>query len=371
MLLLPGPVTVAQPVREAMARPMIDHRGPEFADLLARLELRMQAIFGTASEVLFLGCSGTGGLEAAVTSLFSPGDRLLACPVGVFGYRLAEIARSHGCAIEILQTESGAALDPQALAKRLAAPDGDGFVGVLLTHNETSTGVQNDMHGLADVLCEHAALTVVDSVSGLGASPFAMDDWGYDVVVSASQKALAVPPGVAMVAVSTRAWGAMTRANGERFYFDLLKAREFSRKGQTPWTPPISILFALDVAVDRFHAAGAEVSFARHAGYAETIRANLVELGFEIYSRPDAHSVTVVAATPPRGVDAATLVAVLREQHDIIISGGQADLAGKIIRIGTMGDITANDLQHALDAIKLSLTSTRGGGGGRTAPKKA
>jgi len=198
-------------------------------------------------------------------------------------------------------------------------------------------------------------LTVVDSVSGLGASPFAMDDWGYDVVVTASQKALAVPPGVAMVSASARAWDVMDRTKSENFYFDLRKAREFARTGQTPWTPPISIFYALAVALERYHTDGMDNVFMRHAAYARAVRAAFEALGFTIFSRPDAHSVTVVAATPPAGIDAAALLKTLRENYCVVLSGGQAELSGKIVRFGTMGDISESDLLGAIGAIELAL----------------
>jgi aspartate aminotransferase-like enzyme len=355
LLLLPGPVPVPQPVLEAMAWPMINHRGPEFAELLARLERGMQPIFGTTGDVLFLGSSGTGGLEAAVTSLFSPGEVVLSCPVGVFGKRLASIAKLHGCVVETLDTPLGAGLDPHALAAKLDADTEHRYRGVLLTHNETSTGVQNDMAAIAPMLRKHGALTVVDSVSGLGASPFAMDDWGYDVVITASQKALAVPPGVAMVSASDRAWEIMDRTPAECFYFDLRKAREFARQGQTPWTPPISIFYALAVALERYHAEGMDNVFARHTTYANAVRAAFEALGFTIFSRPDAHSVTVVAATPPSGVDATALLTILRESYGVVLSGGQMELSGKIVRFGTMGDVSEADLLGAIAALELAL----------------
>ena len=356
LLLLPGPVPVAQPVLEAMAWPMINHRGPEFAELLARLERGMQPVFGTTSDVVFLGSSGTGGMEAAVASCFAPGDRLLSCPVGVFGKRFAQIARAQGCDVEVLDTPLGAALDPAALRARLQRDDAKNFRGILLTHNETSTGVQNDMAAIAEVTREHAALTLVDSVSGLGASPFAMDAWGYDVVVTASQKAFAAPPGVAVVAASDRAWSAIennTRAT--RFYFNLQTAREFASKGQTAWTPPISIFYALAVALERYHVDGLEANFERHASYARAVRAAFEALGCAIFSRPDAHSVTVVAAYPPEGVDAANLLKTLRERYGVVLSGGQGELTGKIVRFGTMGDIAENDLLGAIAALELAL----------------
>jgi aspartate aminotransferase-like enzyme len=361
LLFLPGPVPVAEPVLAAMSRPMINHRGPEFGAQLERVSRRLQGIFGTDGPVVLLGSSGTGGLEAAVANMFSLGDTLLACPVGVFGKRLAAIAQTYGCNVEILDTPLGSALDPQMLAARLRTDIQEHtdpqkrFRGVLLTHNETSTGVQNDMSVLAPILHEHGALTVVDSVSGLAASEFRMDEWGYDVVVSASQKALAAPPGIAMVALGQRAIAQLERATIPRFYFDLKKALEFAGKGQTPWTPPISIVYALDAALDIYERDGGPAIWARHDLYARAIRAAFEALGFTIFSQPNAHSVTVVAARPPEGVDAASLLKVLREQRGVVLSGGQGDLTGKIVRMGTMGDVTQTDVLGAIGAIEIAL----------------
>jgi aspartate aminotransferase-like enzyme len=355
LLLLPGPVPVAQPVLEAMAWPMINHRGPEFAELLARLERGMKPLFGTSADVFSLGSSGTGGLETAVANCFGPGDHLLSAPVGVFGKRLAEIARTYGCSVEVLDTPLGAAVDPEALRGRLERDEARTIKGVLLTHNETSTGVQNDMAALSAAVRQHGALTIVDSVSGLGASPFEMDAWGYDVVVTASQKALAVPPGAAMIAVSERAWTAIGTSAAPRYYFDLAKAREFARKGQTPWTPPISIFYALAVALERYHTDGLEENFNRHARYARAVRAAFEALRFTIFSREGAHSVTVVAAEPPKGIDAATLLKTLRETYGVVLSGGQGELTGKIVRFGTMGDVSEADLLGAVGAVELTL----------------
>lgn len=355
LLLLPGPVTVAPEVLQAAARPMINHRGPEFAELLARIGKNLAPVFGTRNDVLVLGSSGTGGLEAALANLFSPGDVLLSCAVGVFGLRFAAIARAYGCTVEALETPLGSALDPAALAARLEADTQRRIAGVLLTHNETSTGVQNDMAAIAPILRRHGAVTLVDSVSGLGASRFAMDEWGYDVVVTASQKAFAAPPGLAMVAAGERAWKRMAESSSPRFYFDLRRARESAGNGETPWTPPVSIVYALDAALQRYHAAGMEAAFERHARYARAVRAGLEALGFTIFSRPDAHSVTVVAARPPAGAAAAPFLQHLRERYGVVLSGGQQELAGKIVRFGTMGEIGEADLLGALGAIELTL----------------
>jgi aspartate aminotransferase-like enzyme len=355
LLLLPGPVTVAQPVLEAMARPMINHRDAEFGALLERVRSALAPVFGTQSDVLVSGSSGTGGLEAALVNCFSPGDVLLSCSVGAFGERFATIAQTYGCAVEGLMTPVGAALDPAALAARLAADEPRRITGILLTHNETSTGVQNDMHAIAPIVRRHGALTLVDSVSGLGAAEFRMDEWGYDVVVSASQKAFGAPPGIAMIAVSERAWSAISKAGIARFYFDLRRARESIRDGQTPWTPPISILSALDVALARYHAEGMALVWERHERYARAVRAGLGALGFTILSQPGAHSVTVVAAYPPSSASPGTLLKRLRERYGVVLAGGQGALAGKIVRFGTMGDVREGDLLGAIGAIELTL----------------
>jgi aspartate aminotransferase-like enzyme len=358
-LFLPGPVMLAQPVLDAMAQPMIDHRGAAFAAIVDRVATGLRPIFGTSEHVMLMGSSGTGGLEAAVANLFSPGDVVLSCAVGVFGKRFADIARTYGCVVETLDTPLGAALDIDALAARLGADSQRRITGILLTHNETSTGVQNDMGAIAPIVRAHGALTLVDSVSGLAASPMRMDEWGYDAVVGASQKALAAPPGVAAVALSERSWKRIETVQTPRFYFDLRRTREAHRNGQTPWTPPIPIFYALDVALQRYDATGMEQTFERHARYAAIVRTGLESLGFRILSRPNAHSVTVVAAYPPEGVDAAALLRALREDYGIVLSGGQAELAGKIVRFGTMGEITENDLRDALGAIESTLNDLR------------
>ena len=355
LLFIPGPVTVSAPVLAAMARPLIDHRGSDFAELLERISTSMKQLFGTSADVVLLGNSGTGGLEAAIASVFSPRDIVLACPVGVFGKRFISIARTYGLEVEVLDTPFGHAVDPQALAARLAAPGAERIAGILLTHNETSTGVENDIAALAEAIGDHPATVVVDSVSGLGASEFRMDEWGFDIVVTASQKALAAPPGLAMVAVGDRAWQRIEVARSPRFFLDLAKAREFAANGQTPWTPPVSIAFAVDVALERYLEAGAEASWARHDRYAKAIRAAAEALGLEIFSQPGAHSVTVVAIRVPAGVDAEALRRTLRERDGIVMGGGQQELKGKIIRMGTMGDLTRGDILGAIGALELAL----------------
>jgi aspartate aminotransferase-like enzyme len=355
LLFIPGPVTVAEPVLAAMGKPMIDHRGPEFKELQASIVRKLKPVFGTSSDVLLLGCSGTGGLEAAMTNMFGPGEKVLACPVGVFGERFAEIARTWGVEVEILPTAYGNGVDPAALKARLEADTKHEIKGVILTHNETSTGVQNDMGPLADAIRAHGAYSLVDSVSGLAASEFTMDAWGFDVVVAASQKALGVPPGMAMVAVSPRAWKKMATVSSPRYYLDLKKALDFQAIGQTPCTPPVSIAFALDVALDGYADEGPANVWARHDRNTRAIVAAAEGLGLTLFAADGVRSVTVTAINVPEGIGGDAIRARLRTERGVVLGGGQGKLAGKIIRIGTMGDITPNDVLEMLGALEGEL----------------
>jgi len=355
LLFIPGPVTVTEPVLAAMAKPMIDHRGPEFKVLLESIASKLKPVFGTSGDVVLLGSSGTGGLEAAMTNMFGPGEKVLCCPIGVFGDRFAEIARTWGVDVEILPTTWGHGVDAQALKARLDADTKREIKGVILTHNETSTGVQNPLGPLADAIRAHGALVLVDSVSGLAASEFLMDEWGFDVVCAASQKALGVPPGLAMVAVSARAWEKMERANAPRYYFDLRKAREFAAIGQTPATPPVSQCFGMEVALDRYNATGPANVWARHQLYTNGIIAAAETLGLELFAQPGVRSVTVTAIKVPAGIDGDAIRKNMRIERGFVLGGGQARLAGKIIRIGTMGDISQTDVLGMLGSLEMEL----------------
>ena len=355
LLFIPGPVAVSEPVLAAMAKPLINHRGPEYARLLHSIAERMQSIFATTGDVLLLGSSGTGSLEAAVSNMFGPGDTLLACPTGVFGERIATIAKLWGCTVETLETPWGAGVDSQALAARLRADRTNKITGILLTHNETSTGVQIDLSAISRAIGDHPAYVVVDSVSGLGASEFKMDEWKLDIVCAASQKALGCPPGLAMVAVSPRAWEKIKANKAPRFYFDLQKYKEFFDKGEPPWTPPVSVAFALDVAIDLYEKDGARNVWARHAGYTNALHEAVKALGMQIFSRDGVHSVTVTGVLTPHGLDNKTVLTKLLHEHGVVISGGQGKMAGKMWRWGTMGAISEADVVAALKAFEVVI----------------
>lgn len=353
-LRVPGPTPLPDAVRAAQAAQMIDHRGTEFAELLRETTSGLATLIGTRGEVLLLTGSGTGGLEAVVVNTLSPGDRVLAVSIGAFGDRFASIAEQFGASVERLEVEWGSAVDPGQLASRLA--DRAPFRAVLLTHNETSTGVANPLRELAAVV--HAAhgapLLLVDGISGLGAMPFDMDDWGVDAVVSASQKAWMASPGIAIAALGSRAWDAIETAQMPRFYWDFREVRSWAQKGQTPWTPAVSVLFGLRVGVARLLAEGREATWARHAAVAAGVQAGLEAVGLQLVASAPHRSATVTAAWLPDGLEWGPLNARMRAQGTII-AGGQGKWTGKILRLGHMGDVGIAEMTDALEILSDAL----------------
>src|SRR4051812_33784 len=265
---------------------MINHRGPEFAAMLGRILSGMKPYFGTTSDIAMITTAGTGGLEAAVVNTLSPGDRVLGVSIGSFGDRFAKIARTYGADVTKLDVEWGFAADP--LAVRAELERAPGYKAVLLTHNETSTGVMNPIAALAAAVRETSpdTLILVDSVSGLGAVPFEMDAWGVDVVVTGSQKAWMSAPGLAMIAASERAWAAMETATMPRFYLDIRAHRESAVAGQTPFTPAIAVVYQVDEGLRLMQAEGKHGIFARHEACAAASQAGLQALGFELFADP-------------------------------------------------------------------------------------
>ncbi|MGO9178141.1 MAG: pyridoxal-phosphate-dependent aminotransferase family protein [Candidatus Limnocylindrales bacterium] len=357
-LRIPGPTPLPDPIREAGAWQMINHRGPEFAALMGRVVPALQRGFRTANDVLLVGASGTGGLEAAVVNHLSPADPVLAVSIGAFGDRFAKIATRYGAEVRVLPVEWGHAAEPQAVrqAVREMSARGRAPVAVLLTHNETSTGVTNPVAELASAVHEEApdALLLVDAISGLGAVPFETDAWGLDVVVTGSQKSWMVAPGLTMLAVSARAWAASERASMPRFYFDLRAHRDAATNGATPWTPPVSVCLQLDVALALIEAEGYPAVFARHAACGAATRAGLAALGFRLFADPAHASNTVTAAHVPADLDWKAFNADLR-RRGLVVAGGQGKLTGQIFRVGHLGYVSVNQILAALDILEEAL----------------
>ncbi len=353
-LRIPGPTPVPADVLEAVGRPMVDHRGREFAALMERVSEQLKRFYLTKGDVIVLSASGTGGMEAAVVNTLSPGDRVLAVSIGAFGDRFAAIAETYGAQVTPLAYEWGQGADPEEIYKALAAdPD---IVAVLVTHNETSTGVTNPLEEIAAVVREADRLLLVDAVSSLGAIPLDTDGWGLDVVVTGSQKGWMVPPGLAFVSLSERAWKANETARMPRFYLDAARHRDLLHKGQTPWTPTLPVFFGLDAALERMAAEGLEGIHARHASIGRMVREGVKALGLELLVSDERYaSNTVTAVRCPEGVEVKALCTMLEDEYGVVVAGGQARLSGKIFRIGHLGLVSEEDIRHALDGLAEAL----------------
>lgn len=353
-LRIPGPTSLPDAVREAGARQMVNHRGPEFAALQNRVIERLKAFYKTQNDVLIVTAAGTGGLESAIVSFLSPGDKVLAVSIGAFGDRFAKIASVYGADVTKQSYDWGKAADPAKAREALAA--GGPWKAVLLTQNETSTAVTNPIADLAAAVKAVApdALIIVDAISGLGAVPFETDAWGLDVVVTGSQKAWMVAPGLSFVAVSPRAWESAAVAKMPKFYFDLAAHKTSAESGQTPWTPAVAVMFQLDIALQMMEQETLPEIWKRHAAVGAAVRAGLVTLGFKLLADPAFASDTVTGAWLPYDLDWKSFNATLR-RLGLVVAGGQGALKGKIFRVGHLGHVTVPAILNAMAVLEQTL----------------
>ena len=355
----PGPTPLPDSVLEAMGGQMINHRGPEFAEIAAEIAAGLKAVFATRHDVVVLTCSGTGGLEAAVVNTLSPGERTVVISIGVFGDRVAEIASAYGADVALTRFEEGQAADPAKVREVLAAEPDAGVVFV--THNETSTGVTNDLEALAAVIKgEFDRTLVVDGVSSIGSIPCPVDEWGIDVAVSGSQKGWMAPPGLAMVSVSPRGRDVIEKASMPRFYLDLVEALRSADLGQTPWTPALSVLYGLREGLRLILDRGVEQVHAAHAHYGALTRRLVQQAGLELFADSHHPSNTVTSVRLPDGVSWKDLSAMARRDYGVDLAGGQGPLSGKIFRIGHLGLIDDRDLEEAVEAVVRCLARLQG-----------
>jgi len=358
-LRIPGPTPCPPQALQAMGRQMINHRGGEFAKILNAVTGNLKQVFQTKGDVFVLTASGTGGLEAAVVNTLSPGDKVLSLANGFFGERFADIAEVYGAEVIRLNFEWGKPVDPGAVEKALKT---DGSIkAVLAIHNETSTGMTNDLKEISAVVKKFDKLLLVDAISSLGCINLPTDDWNCDVVVTASQKGWMVPPGLAMVSVSEKAWQAHAQAKMPRYYWDFSKAKDFLQKGQTPWTPAVSVFFALDTTLDLMLSEGLDNIFARHARVAQIARNGVKSLGLSLFPDEKYASNTVTAVNAADKIDVPKLIQLLREEHEVIIAGGQQKLSGKIFRIGHLGLVYEDDIKSVLEALNKALHRAKKG----------
>jgi serine---pyruvate transaminase len=351
-LLTPGPTPVPPEVLAALAQPIVHHRSPDFRPVYERCLAKLRDVFRTERDVLLFGSAGTGAMESAVANLCSAGDRVLVVSAGQFGERWAAIAGAYGAEVERVDYSWGDVPTAEDVAARLT--ELGGAKAVLVTHSETSTGVVCDLQSIAAAVTDAGALSVVDAVSSLGAVPLETDGWGVDVVVSGSQKALMTPPGLAMVAASEVAWRA--RGDAPRFYFDWEQTRKAQAALDAPFTPPVSLVAGLDVALRLLLESGLDTAFERHRRLGRGCREGAKAMGLELFSPDDDRSAVVTAIRAPDGVDATDVVRALRDRFGITIANGQAHLKGKIFRIGHIGYFDVFDITTALAAVELVLT---------------
>jgi serine---pyruvate transaminase len=350
-LLTPGPTPVPPEVLAAISQPIVHHRSPDFRPIYERTIAHLKEVFRTDGDVLLFGAAGTGAMESAVANLCSPAERVLVVSAGHFGERWRAIASSYGTTVETLEYAWGEVPSADDLAARLA--ELGGAKAVFLTHSETSTGVVCDLQALGAAASAHGALGVVDAVSSLGAVQVETDAWGLDVVLSGSQKALMTPPGLAMVSASERAWAA--RGDSPRFYFDWERTQKAQAKLDAPFTPPVSIVAGLDVALGLLLDAGLDAVFDRHVRLGRACREGAKAMGLELFSPDEDRSAVVTAIRAPEGIDATELVLALRDRFGITIANGQGPLKGKIFRIGHIGYFDVFDITTALAAVELVL----------------
>lgn len=355
LLMIPGPTPVPPSVLQAGAKPMINHRGPAFAKVLTDCTEGLKKAFKTKNDVIILTGSGTGGLEAAIVNTLSPGDQVLSVSIGVFGDRFASIAETYGAQVEKIEVEWGRAADPEMIAARLKQDTNHEIKAVLVTHNETSTGVTNDLEAIAGVIRKHGALILVDAISGLLAVDCETDKWGLDVVVAGSQKAFMIPPGLSFCTVSDKAWDAHQAAKMPRFYWDFTRAMKYFEDGQTPWTPAVPQCFALQEAFRILFDEGLDNCYKRHQQHRKAVHAGVAALGLNLFADSAHASPAVTAVRPPDGMGADEIRKICLNQHDVVLAGGQQTLKNKIFRIGHLGYVGPNDIIVALAAVGRAL----------------
>ncbi len=362
-LRIPGPTPCPPEVLQAMTKQMINHRGEEFQGMLKDVTEKLKQLFQTKNDLYLLTGSGTGGLEAAVVNSLSPGDKVLSVSIGVFGDRFAAIARQFGAEVVPLSFEWGKAADVDEIRKALQAdPE---IKAVLVTHNETSTGVTNDLESISSVVKEFDKLLLVDAISSLGSIDLPVDEWQCDIAITGSQKGWMVPPGLAMVSISQRAWQAYSEAKMPRLYWDLSRAKSYLERGQTPWTPAVSVVYALAVSLNMMLEEGLKNIIDRHARVGAATREGIKSLGLALFADEAYASNTVTSVTASDGLDTKKLLKILREEHKVVLGGGQQKLDGQMFRIGHLGMVSVDDIEKVISALKVALPKAGFGGSQR------
>ncbi|MDD5005188.1 MAG: alanine--glyoxylate aminotransferase family protein [Candidatus Omnitrophica bacterium] len=352
-LLTPGPTPLPPYVCKALAKKIIHHRTPQFQVVLKEVEENLKYVFQTKNDVYILASSGTGAMEAAVANIISANDRAIVIDGGKFGERWTELNKVYGANIELVKVEWGKSVDPKIIKDIL---DKDKNIkAVFATHCETSTGVSNDIEALGKIVKDTNAILVVDAISSLGAIDIKTDGWSIDMVVSGSQKGLMLPPGLGFISVSPKAYKLVELCKTPRYYFDLRLSKKALAATDTPFTPAIGIIIALDEVLKDMRQETLEVIFARNKKLAQSTRQAMISLGLELYAGKDS-SDSLTAVRVPEGIDGEKLVKTMRDEYGVGIAGGQSQLKGKVFRIAHMGFIREKDLIVCIETLEEVLS---------------
>lgn len=357
-LMTPGPTPVPSEVLLAQARPMIHHRTPLYTKILVSVIEDLKYIFQTANDVLIFASSGTGAMESAVVNLFSAGDKVVVASNGKFGDRFIKITETYGLNVIKLEYEWDQVVNPNDIAKLLKEDVNQEIKGVFVVQSETSTGILNDVKKISEVVKNYSAALIVDSITGLGAVELRTDEWNLDIVMTGSQKGLMLPPGLACVSVSDKAWQMVEKSTLPKFYFSYKKSRDALHKPspQNPFTPPISLIVGLGEALKMMREEGLENVIRRHAVLAEATRRGLEALGLKLWAPPEGRGNAVTPVKVPDGIDGKAIVKILSSKYGITIAGGQDHLVGKIFRLGHLGYYDKFDIITTLSGLEMTLS---------------
>lgn len=355
-LMIPGPTPVPESVLLAMAKHPIGHRSNEFSAILEGVYANLRWLFQTKNDVFIFAASGTGAMEAALANLVNPRDKVLSLIIGNFGARWAKIAQGRGAEVEKLEVDLGQVITPALLKEKLAQDVQKEIKLVTLTHSETSTGAKNDIQALCKIIKDHGALSVVDGVTSVGAMDVKMDEWGIDVLVSGSQKGFMIPPGLAFLAASDKAFALYEKCLYPSFYFDWKAHKNAVADNTTPYTPAVNLIFALDEALKMMKKEGLEKIYARHKKLALSLRKAVRALGCELFVKDDEKaSYAITSILPPAGVSVPDIRKVFKNDFDIVVANGQNALKDKIFRMGTLGFVSERDLLTAVASLEAVL----------------
>lgn len=353
LLMIPGPTPVPENVLLEMAKSPVPHRSSEFSAIFDEVNENLKWIFQTKNDVFIFASSGTGAMEAALSNIVNPGDKVLSLVIGNFGERWAKIAESHGAIAERLSVPYGEVINPADLKKRLDEDVNKEIKIVTLSQSETSTGAVNDVKALCKIISEHGALSVVDGVTSVGAIDIKPDEWKIDVLVSGSQKGFMIPPGLAFLTASDKAFEVHKQCKYPGFYFNWSAYKKSLAQHTTPYTPAVNLVIALHSALKMLKEEGLENVLARHKSNAMLLRNSLRQMGLKLFVEDDSKaSYAVTSVYPPEGVSVPDIRRILKDDYDIIVANGQNDLKDKIFRIGTLGFVSERDILTVVGALK-------------------